>query len=132
MTIIKLCSKCNKPVAYPNRYCKRCQVIHEKETEENERLSERRYYQNRDKKYLRFYNSKAWAVLKDKRLQDSNYMCDRCKELGRHKMATEVHHIKPIQTDEGWERRLDYDNTKSVCIECHNYYHNRFQKKGGD
>ena len=47
-------------------------------------------------------------------------------------MATEVHHIKPIQTDEGWERRLDYDNTKSVCIECHNYYHNRFQKKGGD
>lgn len=132
MSIIKLCAKCKKPIVYPNRYCLKCQSIYEEEVKENERLTNRRYNQKRDKKYIRFYNSNEWNQLKNKRLQDSNYMCERCKELGKRTIATEVHHIVPIQIERGWERRLDYTNTKSVCTSCHNYYHDRFKKKGGD
>lgn len=127
--MIKLCAKCKKPIIYPNRYCLSCYERYKKEDEINRVLAYKRYNQKRDKKYARFYGSKLWDLLKNKRLQDSGYMCDRCKSLGHNSIATEVHHIKPIQTDEGWKHRLDYDNTTSVCLKCHNYYHSRFQKK---
>ena len=31
-------------------------------------------------------------------MMDEEYRCERCRRL-----ATEVHHIKPIQTKDGWE-----------------------------
>ena len=127
--IIKLCAKCKKPIKYPNRYCSSCYEIYKEEEEQNEKLRNRRYNQNRDKKYIRFYQSLDWNILKNKKLQDTQYKCERCKELGRNRLAAEVHHLKAIQTDEGWELRLDYNNLKSVCIDCHNWYHKRFQKR---
>ena len=71
-----------------------------------------------------FYNSKDWHVLSRSRLQHDNYKCVKCGAI-----ASEVDHILPIQTPEGWERRLDFDNTQSLCIDCHNKKHNRFIKK---
>lgn len=122
--IIKLCRKCKQPIKYPNTYCTKCKEIYEQQKKDNETLSNRRYNQTRDKKYIRFYKSPEWNLLKGKKLQDSKYKCERC-----NKLATEVHHIKPIQIEEGWEHRLDYNNLKTVCVECHNYYHSRFQRK---
>ena len=124
-----MCVKCKRPVTYPNRYCDRCYDLYKVEQKESQSLSSKRYNQNRDKKYVVFYKSIEWQLLKNKRLQDTDYCCERCKEQGRKKLATEVHHIKPIQTEEGWVLRLEYSNTMSVCLECHNYYHNRFQRK---
>lgn len=130
MTIIKLCAKCKKPIPYHARYCSKCSEIYEKESVNNKRISNKKYYYKRDKKYLRFYKSKEWNLLKNKRLQNSGYMCERCRKLGKNNvLATEVHHIKPIQTDEGWKLRLDYNNTIAVCLDCHNHYHNRFQRR---
>ncbi|MBQ9991935.1 MAG: HNH endonuclease [Firmicutes bacterium] len=34
-------------------------------------------------------------------------------------MAVEVHHTKPIQTEESWDKRLDWDNLEAVCTSCH-------------
>ena len=127
--IIKLCAKCRKPIKYPNRFCSDCNEIYKEEEENNIRLRNKRYNQTRDKKYLIFYKSIDWNLLKNKKLQDTKYKCERCQELGKHTLAAEVHHLKPIQTEEGWELRLDYNNLKSVCIECHNWYHKRFQKR---
>lgn len=56
--------------------------------------------------------------------QDKGYRCEECGAI-----ASEVHHIVPIQTDEGWERRLDYNNLECVCVYCHNKKHGRFIKK---
>ena len=39
---------------------------------------------------------------------------------GCKRMACEVHHIQPLKTPEGWERRLDWDNLQGVCVACHN------------
>lgn len=131
MSIVKLCVKCKKIVIYPNRYCESCSKLYKEEQIENNLLSNKRYNKKRDRKYINFYKSIEWGILKEKRLQDTDYYCERCKSQGRKRLATEVHHIKPIQTEEGWMLRLVYINTMSVCLECHNYYHNRF-KKGGN
>lgn len=122
--IYKLCRRCKAPIMHPLTYCSKCQKIHEEKQIELQRERERRYNSKRDPKYKKFYNSNEWKILKEKKLQDEQYLCERCKKL-----AVEVHHKKPIQTDEGWELRLDYYNLESLCVDCHNYRHKRFQRK---
>ncbi len=122
--IYKICRKCKKIIEYPNIYCPECLDIVNKSRMEMQKQREINYNKKRNPKYKEFYNSREWKLLKDKKMQDEQYKCERCKEL-----AEEVHHIEPIQTDKGWQRRLDYTNLESLCVECHNYRHNRFQKR---
>ena len=122
--IFKLCRKCKKPIKHPNVYCPQCLKKVEEESEKFKKIRERKYNSKRDPKYKKFYNSDPWKILKEKRLQDEHYHCERCKKL-----AVEVHHIKPIQTEEGWPLRLDYENLEALCVKCHNKHHKRFMKK---
>ena len=126
--LLKACKRCGNLIAYGKVYCITCEPIVTKERElrraEAIKESNRRYNKTRDPKYVRFYNSPEWRTLSRKRLQDDGYRCVKCK-----KIATEVDHIQAIQTPDGWERRLDYDNTQSLCVDCHNKKHNRFKKK---
>lgn len=126
--LLKPCGRCGSPVPYGIRYCNKCAPIMEAEIQEriqrSRQKSNQRYNKTRDPKYVRFYNSKDWRVLSLSRLQYDNYKCVKCG-----KIASEVDHIKAIQTPEGWERRLDFDNTQSLCLDCHNKKHNRFIKK---
>lgn len=126
--LLKSCNRCKTLIPYGNVYCDKCKPIVEAEREERLRESKlegnRRYNKKRDPKYIRFYNSKEWRTLSLKRLQDDGYKCVKCKQF-----ASEVDHIVPIQTPDGWERRLDYDNTQSLCLECHNKKHDRFKKR---
>lgn len=126
--LLKACKRCGNLIPYGNVYCDTCRPIVEAAREaqraESKRAADRRYNKTRDPKYVRFYNSTEWKILSRRRLQDDGYRCVKCG-----KIASEVDHIKPIQTPEGWELRLDYGNTQSLCIECHNAKHKRFQKK---
>ena len=122
--IYKLCRKCKTPIIHPATYCSKCQKIFEEKQAELQKERDRRYNKKRDPMYLQFYKSNEWKLIKDKKLQDEQYLCERCKKL-----ATEVHHIKYIQTEEGWLLRLDYDNLEALCVECHNYRHSRFQRR---
>lgn len=126
--ILKPCNRCGKLIQYGGVYCGACGPIVAKAREarlrENSRASNRRYNKTRDPKYGRFYNSGDWRTLSARRLQDDGYKCVLCGAI-----ASEVDHIKPIQTPEGWELRLDYNNTRSLCLDCHNKRHNRFIKK---
>ena len=94
--------------------------------EQNQLLYKRRgykkFYAKQDKKYVRFYQSPEWRMLSAKMLQDSGYRCEDCKQI-----ATQVHHVVAIQTDEGWERRFDVSNLKCLCGRCHNKAHKRFK-----
>lgn len=123
--IYKMCRRCKKVVVYPATYCDDCieLVTQEKEARaiEINRKAQKKYDAKRDKKYVRFYNSVEWRMLQAKYMQDKQYKCERCKGI-----ATEVHHIDPIQTPTGWERRLDYTNLMNVCTRCHNKEHKRF------
>ena len=126
--MLKACKRCGNLIPYGAVYCNTCRPIVEAEREqrriESKRESDRRYNKTRDPKYVRFYNSPEWRTLSRKRLQDDGYKCVQCG-----KIASEVDHIIPIQTPEGWGRRLDYDNTQSLCIDCHNAKHKRFKKR---
>lgn len=122
--IYKLCRRCKIPIEHPLTYCSTCHELYEERQIELQQERDRRYNKKRDPKYKQFYNSNDWRTLKEKKLQDEQYRCERCKKL-----AVEVHHIKYIQTEEGWELRLDYDNLEALCVDCHNYRHSRFQRK---
>ena len=133
--LLKACNRCGVLIGYGSPYCSVCDPIVQEEREARRRErsleSNRRYNKTRDPKYGRFYNSSEWRILSRKRLQDDGYKCVKCK-----KIASEVDHIKPIQTPEGWELRLDYNNLQSLCLDCHNEKHERFKrrmqyKKGG-
>ena len=122
--LTKVCSKCKKVIPYPLTYCSECKKKVDAEIEEAKKKSNRRYNKTRDPKYIRFYKSSDWRILSEKYRQDKQYKCEECG-----KYCTEVHHIKPIQTDEGWNKRLDYNNLKCLCVNCHNKAHKRFQRK---
>lgn len=126
--LLKSCARCGNLIPYGSAYCKECLPIVEAEREarraEAKRDSDRRYNKTRDPKYIRFYNSIEWRTLSAKYTQDKAYRCELCGEI-----ATNVHHKQAIQTPEGWERRLDYDNLELLCVKCHNDRHERFKKR---
>lgn len=126
--LLKSCNRCGNLIPYGPSYCSTCKPIVEAEREarriESKRASDKRYNKRRDPKYLRFYNSLDWRTLSAKYMQDKGYRCEKCKA-----MATQVHHVKAIQTEQGWEQRLDYDNLELLCTSCHNKEHDRFVKR---
>jgi len=126
--LLKACNRCGNLIPYGATYCSTCKPIVQAEREarlqESRLKSNRVYNAKRDPKYTRFYNSIEWRTLSTKRLADDGYRCAWCKRI-----ATEVDHIQEIQTPEGWERRLDYTNTRSLCHTCHDKRHGRFKTK---
>lgn len=126
--LLKQCNRCGNLIPYGSAYCSKCKLIIEAEREK--RLAEcrkennKRYNKTRDPKYLRFYNSTDWKVLSARYMQDRGYRCEACGVIG-----SEVHHKKPIQTAEGWNRRLDYTNLELLCTRCHNDRHDRFKRR---
>lgn len=126
--LLKSCNRCGNLIPYGSTYCKVCTPIVQAEREariqESRAKSNKAYNKKRDPKYVRFYNSTPWKVLSAKRLQDDDYRCAWCGGI-----ATEVDHIIEIKSDEGWDKRLDYDNTRSLCHDCHDKRHKRFKRR---
>ena len=126
--LLKGCARCGNLIPYGATYCSKCLPTVEAEREarlrESRLKSNREYNKTRDPKYIRFYNSPEWRTLSAARLQGDGYRCVWCGRI-----ATEVDHIAEIQTPDGWERRLDYNNTRSLCKGCHNRRHGRFKPK---
>ena len=122
------CPRCRAliPVGLP--YCDTCRPIAESELQqhrlENLKRKQQRYNRRRDPKYLAFYRSKEWKTLSRVYLQNKKYKCE-AKE--HHPdctgLAVEVHHKQPIQTPEGWDLRLDWDNLEALSTACHNCRH---------
>ena len=64
-----------------------------------------------------FYMGRTWRRCRKLALQRDNYLCQSCLRQGRTTVATEVHHIIPLE-----QRRdlaLSIDNLMSLCHECH-------------
>lgn len=125
---LKLCPRCGKLISWGKSYCDECKPLAEvelvKKKELNRAAAQKNYNRNRNDKYLKFYRSKAWRATSKAKLSSVNYRCEMCGAI-----AVEVHHKKPIQTDECWELRLDWDNLIALCVKCHNNQHDRSGKK---
>lgn len=126
MPIMKPCPRCKRMMPYGPAYCADCAPIAQAELDAvRERNAQKRaqmYNRRRDPKYLAFYKSKAWKDQSRARLQSVGYRCE-ARLQGCQGLAVEVHHKKPIQTPEGWDLRLDWDNLEAVCTSCHNGRH---------
>jgi 5-methylcytosine-specific restriction endonuclease McrA len=92
-----------------------------------------------DRKY--FYNSTPWRHKREAIKRRDNYECQWCKakgkltvdrgELnrnGRKKIALIVHHIEELEDQP--DRRLDDDNLITICFECHERHHKRWEENG--
>ena len=124
------CPRCKRLVPVGVSYCEACKPIAEEQAREAVERRQaykrakynRAYNKRRDPKYLTFYRSKEWRLLSKTKLQDCGYRCEAKLEGCTH-LAVEVHHVEPIQTDNGWDRRLAWDNLEGVCTSCHNGRH---------
>ena len=125
---LKLCAKCQKPIPASNRYCDKCKAIVEQRIEEYKKESSSRYNKQRNPKYTEFYNSKAWRMLRYKYIS-KHFLCEECQKENKNdiSLAEEVHHIDPIQTPTGWERRLEWSNLIALCHYHHDIAHKRFK-----
>lgn len=126
MPIMKPCPRCKRMMPYGPAYCADCAPQAQAELdavrEQNAQKRAAMYNRRRDPKYLAFYKSKAWKDQSRARLQSVGYKCE-AKLQGCQGLAVEVHHIKPIQTPEGWDARLAWENLEAVCTSCHNGRH---------
>lgn len=72
--------------------------------------------------YHRLLNSSEWRELRARQL-DLHPFCEDCGKLGILEPATEVHHLRPVESvPEGAARRAlcyDKDNVVSLCHRCH-------------
>ena len=133
---MKPCPRGKKLMQVGPAYCADCAPIarEELEAKRQEALARKAklYNRKRDPKYLSFYRSKDWRLTSRVKLQEVAYKCE-AKLQGCQGLAVEVHHIKPIQTPEGWELRLEWSNLEAVCTACHNGRHpEKTRRTGGD
>ena len=129
--LMRYCPRCRKLIPQSKHYCDDCQkLVDQKIAEAKERSRKERarkyakeYNKKRDPEHVRFYHSRAWKQLRAAKLAEAEYLCEECRKKGILTMAEDVHHIVPISED--WEKRLDMDNLRCLCVNCHNLAHNR-------
>ncbi|MFY4480773.1 HNH endonuclease [Latilactobacillus sakei] len=75
-----------------------------------------------------FYNSQPWRELRAAALERDHYECLWCKAAGKvtsnQSAVLEVDHIKELEFYP--EYALDIDNLRTLCKDCHNRRHHRF------
>lgn len=135
MAILKPCPRCKRMIPYGLQYCPDCAPIAAADLEaiktRNQQKKARLYNRRRDPKYTAFYGSKAWRTQSRAKLTASGYKCE-ARLAGCQGLAVEVHHIKPIQTPEGWDQRLVWENLEAVCTSCHNGRHPEKLRKANE
>ena len=110
--------KARKPCAYPG--CPK--LTTGRNCEEHAKTEAKRYNQyNRDPESNKRYG-RSWARIRAAFLS-GNPLCELCKQDGRLRPATLVHHKRKL-TDGGTN---DWNNLQALCQECHSRLH---AKKG--
>lgn len=76
----------------------------------------------------KFYSSSEWKSLRQQCLERDNFECQWCKEQGRvttqYNSILEVDHMKELEKFP--EFATDLDNLRTLCKDCHNKRHKRF------
>ena len=82
---------------------------------------------SRSPHYIKLMNSRKWRALLMATIKRTNGLCEQCLKEGRVSAATEVHHIRPIESvkDPHVMEQLAYDpsNLAALCRQCHHNAH---------
>lgn len=78
---------------------------------------------------IRFYQSREWRQLRKQILERDHYECQWCADEGKvtnhFEAVLEVDHIQELEHYP--ELALEMTNLRTLCKECHNKRHRRFQ-----
>lgn len=76
--------------------------------------------------YIKLINSARWKKLRVQKLK-ANPVCEECAKRDVSTLATEVHHITPVESVAGvamMERLMfNWMNLQSLCHMCHSEIH---------
>lgn len=128
MAIKKMCSKCGKYINVGTYRCPECEVKYQEYRKNNRKETDRRYDKERDSKYVKFYKTKEWRMVRDKVLSRDYGLCKLCYKDMRITHAVTVHHIEEVKED--WDKRLNENNLICLCNSCHNQVHGIYKTKG--
>lgn len=78
-----------------------------------------------DTKLYRCYQISQWKRVRELALSRDRFECQDCKDKGLYSRAEDVHHI--LELKERPDLFLDTNNIVSLCKDCHNKRHKRFQ-----
>lgn len=77
--------------------------------------------------YRKMINSARWRDTRKQAMRRAEYLCEDCQLHGRVTLATEVHHVRPVEwahTDRQREALMfDLRNLVALCHECHRTRH---------
>ena len=122
----KKCLKinCNELIDYRLKYCDKHKELINQSNKDYER-----FRTERDKTYIKFYQSRQWKNTRKSVMIDNDWLCQECLRQGYYKQADVVDHIIELKDD--WDKRLDKDNLRPLCHEHHNIKTKEEQKRRG-
>lgn len=81
---------------------------------------------SRNPYYIKLINSREWRQLRSRKIHNDP-LCENCKQKGYIVVATEVHHINPVESVSGQNQMktlmFQYSNLMSLCHACHSDIH---------
>ena len=97
-------------------------------------------------KLYKFYKSKEWITLKEEVMKEQHYECQECLTQGilttrsdeqeESKKKLTVHHVQYVKNYPElalnkfyYDKGIQYRNLVTVCFDCHNKLHKRFNYK---
>lgn len=128
MALKKLC-RCGKLIDYTDKHCSEC----EKKVDQEKRARVRRYdreVRNSDsnKRYVDFYNSKAWRTLSEVIRRKYNGLCVYDYYINNKITDGYIcHHLREIKKD-GWENRLNANMIIYLSHQNHELIHRLYEK----
>ena len=76
----------------------------------------------------RIYDCTKWRKLREYLIIDRGSNCARCNKKVDNTKELILHHIEPV-SDIDYKKNWDTNNLELICHCCHNFQHDRFQKK---
>lgn len=110
------CSTCHKLTRQANGYCDDHQSLAQQDEAKRQAYYDR---YKRNKKTQKHYQSKEHKIWAKAIATKSNGLCVLCSTVEAPTIGTEADHIIPIETPEGWKRRLEISNGQWLCHSCH-------------
>lgn len=104
---------CKTLINFRERYCDE----HKEKVNDYKKDYEKKRYE-RDKEFIKFYNSKSWREVRQIAMLENDYLCNECLLEGKYTKADVADHIIEIKDD--WSKRLDSSNIRILC----HYHHN--------
>lgn len=112
---VKKCDKvnCNNLINFNESYCDEHKHLSKQHKKDYDLV---RY--ERDKTFIRFYNSKEWKQVRHNVKLSYDYLCQECLKEDKYTKADVVDHVIELKDD--WSKRLDKNNLIPLC----HYHHN--------